>query len=97
MVLYMCFDSRYLSDIVAIGLSIPDWAQEYWTKFLEIFQVWHVKIITWQSKTPVVDAAVANDVANYINNFPHKKSFPYKYPADFSRSNQDPAFCRYAV
>jgi hypothetical protein len=27
------------------------------------------------------------DVANYINNFPHKKSFPYKFPADFSRSN----------
>ena len=87
MVIYMCFDSRYLSDMIAVGLDIPDWATQFWNKFVEIFQVWHLKVITWQSKTPVVDPAVAADVANYINNFPYKKSFPYKFPADFSRSN----------
>ena len=83
----MCFDSRYLTDFVALGFQIPEWALEIWNKFLEIFQVWHLKIMTVWSKTPVVDSAVFNDVGNYINNFPHKKSFPYKYPADFSRSN----------
>ena len=84
---YMCFDSRYLTDFLAVGLSIPDWAIEYWNKFLELFQIWHLKIITWGTKTPVVDPVVAADVANYINTFPHKKSFPYKFPADFSKAN----------
>ncbi len=26
MVIYMCFDSRYFGDFVAVGLNIPDWA-----------------------------------------------------------------------
>ena len=60
----MCFDSRYLSDFVAVGLDIPDWAMETWNKFLEIFQIWHLKVITWGTKTPVVDPAVATDVVN---------------------------------
>ena len=47
MVIYMCFDSRYLSDFVAVGLDLPDWATEYWNKFLEMFQIWHLKVITW--------------------------------------------------
>jgi hypothetical protein len=94
---YMCFDARFISDLLSAGFEIPDWITDIYNKFMELFQVWHFKVMLWGSKTPVVDPAVTSDVANYINTFPHKKSFPYKFPADFSRANQDPTYCRHPV
>ena len=94
---YMCYDSRFIIDLLSAGFSVPDWIIETYNKFMEIFQVWHFKVMLWGTKTPAVDPAVISDVANYINTFPHKKSFPYKFPADFSKANQDPAYCKYAV
>jgi len=94
---YLCFDSRYISDLLGAGFQIPEWILEPYNRFMELFQVWHVKFLFWGTKTPALDPAVLNSVAGYINTFPHKKSFPYKFPADFSKANQEPAFCRYAV
>ncbi len=86
-VAYMCFDSRFLSDLVAVGLKLPDWSVTYWNKFTEIFQTFHLKLIVVGSKTTVMDSAVLEDVAEYINTFPYKKAFPYKFPKDFKVAN----------
>ena len=90
---YMCFDSRFLSDLVAVGLKLPDWSVTFWNKFTEIFQTFHLKLIAVGSKTPLMDTAVVEDVAGYINTFPYKRSFPYKFPEDFKLANQDNAKC----
>ena len=92
---YMCFDSRFLSDLVAVGLKLPDWAVTFWNKFTEIFQTFHLKIIIVGSKTTVMEPAVVEDIAAYINTFPYKKSFPYQFPKDFKLANQDNAKCGY--
>ena len=52
---YMCFDARFLNDLVAIGLQLPDWAVAYWNKFTEIFQTFHLKVMAVASKTPTFD------------------------------------------
>ena len=92
-VAYMCFDSRFLSDLLAVGLKLPDWSVTFWNKFTEIFQTFHLKLIAVGSKATLMDAAVVDDVADYINTFPYKKSFPYKFPKDFKLANQDNAKC----
>ncbi len=83
-VAYYCVDSRVLTDIVAMGLEFPPWAWDYWNKFLEIFQVWHLKLMAFGTKTPTIDSAVFDSVSTYINTFPYKKQFPYQFPKDFS-------------
>ena len=93
---YMCFDSRFLSDLIAVGLNIPDWATEYWNKFTELFQIWHLKLTAIGSKTPAMDPAVLSSVSDYINNFPYTKTYQYKFPADFSKVNQDTLKCGWA-
>ena len=92
-VAYMCFDSRFLSDLLAVGLKLQDWSVTFWNKFTEIFQTFHLKLIAVGSKTTQMDTAVVNDVAGYINTFPYKKSFPYNFPKDFKLANQDKAKC----
>jgi hypothetical protein len=62
-------------------------------KFTELFQTFHLKLMVWGSKSKKPSEAVKTDVANYINTFPHKKSFPYKFPKDFKIVNQDDAKC----
>ena len=86
----MCFDSRLLSDYIAISLKIPDWLIDNWNKFLRYFQIWHFKVLTWSTKTPVYDPDIEIDIAKYINNFHFKKLYPYKYSEDFSRAIQAP-------
>ena len=93
LIVYHCFDSRFLNDLVAIGLQLPEFAVAYWNKFMQIFQVFHLKIIAVISKTPQLDAATVTEVSNYINRFPYKRKFPYKFTQDFSQANQDNAKC----
>ena len=93
---YMCFDTRFLTDLIAVGLNIPDWAAEYWNKFTELFQIWHLKLVGVASKTPQMDQAVADSISTYLNNFPYVKTYQYKYPADFTMVNQDKLKCGWA-
>jgi hypothetical protein len=90
---YACFDSRFLNDLVAIGLQLPEWAVAYWNKFTGIFQIFHLKVMAVLTKTTSMDATMLGEVTNYINTFPHKKSFPYKFPKDFSKATQEDTKC----
>jgi hypothetical protein len=92
---YMCFDSRFLNDLVGIGLQLPDWAVEYWNKFTEIFQTFHLKVLAVATKTPTFEGTVKDEVATFINTLPYKKSFPYQFPKDFSLPNQSSLKCGY--
>ncbi len=83
----MCFDSRFLNDLVATGLQIPEWATQYWNYITEVFTLWHFKMMAFGTKTPVMDVTVENSVKQFINAFPYKKNYPYQYPTDFSRPN----------
>jgi hypothetical protein len=89
----MCFDARTLNELLAIGLRLPEWAVSYWNKFTEIFQTFHLKLMAVGSKTTSLDAKAVSEISNYINTFPHKRSFPYQFPKDFNLPNQDNAKC----
>ncbi len=82
-VFYICFDSRIFVNVLALGMEVPAWALQYWNKFIEIFQIWHMKLMVVGSKTTSIDDAVKNDVANFVNTFPHKRAFPYNFAKDF--------------
>ena len=92
---YMCFDSHFLSDLVAVGFKLPKWAATFWNKFSVIFQIFHLKLIIVGSKTTVMEPEVVKDIGAYINTFPYKKYFPYRFPKDFKLANQDNAKCGY--
>jgi hypothetical protein len=94
---YMCFDARFLNDLVGIGLKLPDWAVAYWNKFTEIFQTFHLKVLAVASKTSTFDATLKDEVATFINTLPYKRSFPYQFPKDFSLANQDSQKCGYPI
>lgn len=72
--------------MLALGFDVPEWAMNYWNKFIEIFQTWHMKLMLVGSKTSVMDEAVKTDVASYINTFPYKRGFPIKFPKDFKKA-----------
>ena len=82
----MCFDSRVVTDFIAINLSIPDWIIDNWNYFLKYFQILHFKVLTWSTKNPVYDPEIEIDIANYINNFQFKIYKPYNYKEDFLRA-----------
>ena len=84
---YMCFDARFLNDLVSIGLQLPEWAVEYWNKFTEIFTTFHLKVLAVITKTSTFDATLKDEVSTFINTLPYKKSFPYQFPKDFTLAN----------
>ena len=80
----MCFDSRFVTNYIAINLNIPDWIIDNWNYFLKYLQVFHFKILTWSTKTPVYDPDIVIGIANFINNFKFKIYKPFNYYEDFS-------------
>ena len=93
MIAYYCMDGRLLSDSIAVGLSIPDWASSIFSQLMELFQTFHWSMMIVATKGRNLDEQALGRAVSFIESFTYVNAYPFSFAKDFTRASQDSAKC----